>query len=47
MYNKVCGQIIGYQVGSTDAFQFAQQYSIDQQYVDGVSVTYGTLCKHI
>ena len=43
----MCGRIIGYQVGSTDAFEFAQQYSIDQAYVDGVSVTYGTLRNHI
>ena len=40
-YNKVCGQVIGYQVGSTDIF-FNQQASIDIGYVDGVSITYGS-----
>ena len=45
-YNKVCGQIIGYQVGSTDAFH-PRNNPIDQPYVDGVSVTYGTPRKHI
>ena len=46
IYNKVCGRIIGYQVGSTDAF-YNRGFSIDQAYVDGVSVTYGTPRKHI
>ena len=39
-YSKVCGQAIGYQVGSTDVFD--HQLSIDTAYVDGVSITYGT-----
>ena len=46
-YNKVCGRINGYQVGSTDAFNNGGHSSIDQAYVDGVSVTYGTPRKHI
>ena len=48
-YNKVCGQIIGYQFGSTDAFHPTTigNNQIDQTYVDGVSVTYGTPRKHI
>ena len=45
-YNKVCGRIIGYQVGSTDAFHDRGR-PIDQSYVDGVSVTYGEPRKHI
>ena len=45
-YNKVCGQIIGYQVGSPDVFG-DQQLSIDEPYVDGVSVTYGEQRRHI
>ena len=45
-YTKVCGQIIGYQVGSTDAF-LNRGFPNDQAYVDGVSVTYGTPHKHI
>ena len=46
-YNKVCGRIIGYQVGSTDAFNSGSHFTIDQAYIDGVSVTYGTPRKHI
>lgn len=45
-YRKVCGRIIGYQVGSTDVFE-DQQLSIDQTYVDGVSLTYGNPRQHI
>ena len=44
-YRRVCGRIIGYQIGSTDAFHGGQ--SIDEPYVDGVSVTYGEPRKHI
>ena len=40
-YNKVCGPVIGYQIGRTDVF-FDQQNSIDTGYVDGVSITYGS-----
>lgn len=42
-YSRVCGQIIAYQKGPTDAFQyshFSSTETIDSQYVDGVSVTY-------
>ena len=50
-YNRVCGRIVGYQESSPDAFRpyFAQQsYTIDDPYVDGVSVTYGfSPRKHI
>jgi hypothetical protein len=45
-YSKVCGQVIGYQIGSTDVFA-NQQNSIDTGYVDGVSVTYGSPRTHI
>ena len=45
-YRKVCGRIIGYQVGSTDVFE-DQQLSIDQTYVDGVSLTYGNPRQHV
>ena len=40
-YSKVCGQVIGYQVGSTDVFYHFIS-SIDTAYVDGVSITYGS-----
>lgn len=45
-YRKVCGRIIGYQIGSTDVFE-DQQQRIDQAYVDGVSLTYGSPRRHI
>ena len=45
-YSKVCGQVIGYQIGSTDVF-LNQQNSIDTGYVDGVSITYGSPRTHI
>ena len=45
-YSKVCGQVIGYQIGSTDVFD-SRQTSIDSIYVDGVSITYGRPRTHI
>ena len=45
-YAKVCGRVIGYQIGSTDVF-VNEQYSIDTGYVDGVSITYGVPRTHI
>ena len=45
-YQKVCGQIIGYQIGSTNVFH-NEQLPINQPYVDGVSVTYGEPRRHI
>ena len=38
-YNKVCGRAIGYQVGPVHGI-FTNR-TIDQNYVDGVSITYG------
>ena len=45
-YTKVCGRVIGYQIGSTDVFG-NQQNSINTGYVDGVSITYGLPRTHI
>ena len=39
-YNQVCGKIIAYQDETPDAFR-GQQLSIDQNYVDGISLTHG------
>ena len=48
LYNKVCGRVIGYQVGSTDAFAYrARDQSLDSYYVYGVSITYGSPRNHI
>ena len=52
-YNQVCGKIIAYQYGSTDAFGYAgagtgQPRSVDGNYLDGVSLTHGlSPRKHI
>ena len=45
-YSQICGRMIGYEVGFTDAF-LGSSVSIDDAYVDGVSVTYGTPRQHI
>ena len=50
-YSQVCGQLRGYQRGTPDAFRpfFANSSrTIDDGYVDGVSITYGSPSrKHI
>ena len=40
-YTKVCGKVRGYQFGHTDAFGTGTN-NIDSQYVDGISITYGS-----
>ena len=44
-YSNVCGRVIGYQYGSTDAFIGGT--SADSRYVDGVSLTHGHPRRHI
>ena len=50
-YSRVCGQLRGYQFGTTDAFApFTNNNNlqVNQDYVDGVSITYDTASpKHI
>ena len=47
-YTRVCGRAIGYQFGSTDAFsQRPPDVTLDQDYVDGLSITYGFPRQHI
>ena len=47
-YRKVCGRVVGYQRGSTDTFALrTSPQSIDDPYVDGVSVTHGMPRTHI
>ena len=46
-YNQVCGRIIGYQVGDTEAFRRSSGRLIDAFYVDGISVTHGSAYQHI
>ena len=45
-YNKVCGRVVGYQKGSPDAFR-CSDCTINEVYVDGISITYGSPRKHI
>ena len=43
-YSQVCGRIIGYQWKHPEAFR---EFTIDEAYVDGVSLTYGYPRQHI
>jgi hypothetical protein len=45
-YQRVCGRITGYQIGSTDVFGDLM-LPINEPYVDGVSLTYGDPRRHI
>ena len=45
-FYKICGQVRGYQKGNTNAF-WSPKESIDDQYVDGVSITLGNPRKHV
>ena len=45
-YYKVCGQVRGYQKGNTNAF-WSTEESIDDPYVDGISITLGYPRKHV
>lgn len=44
-YNKVCGRVTGIQIGDVDVF--GGPNDINQPYVDGVSLTYGSPRRHI
>ena len=48
-FNKICGQVKGYQKGSTDAFHSTKYItkSINDYYVDGLSITLGNPHKHV
>ena len=43
-YSKVCGRVQAYQVGSVDAFG-SKNSSLDDNYVDGISLTHGGFMK--
>ena len=43
-YTRVCGRVIGYQFGTPDGFN---THTIDQEYVDGISITHGSPRNHI
>lgn len=47
-YSEVCGRVIGHQFSGTDGFAaFSSGNGIDDTYVDGVSITYGSPRSHI
>ena len=45
-YISVCGRALGWQRGSPDSFKWSW-YNIDQNYVDGLAISYGSPRKHI
>ena len=45
-YDQICGQARAYQKGHLDAF-YGNSPSIDNQYVDGISITIGLPRKHV
>ena len=47
-YSRVSGMVVGYQKGSTDGFlTYVRKTSINDPYLDGVSITCGSPRKHI
>ena len=38
-YDRVCGRIIGYQLGAPESFWYSSGHSINTGYVEGISVT--------
>lgn len=45
-YNKVCGRALGYRYGYTNAFHAPPVNSVDEIYVEGLSITHGTNPRH-
>ena len=46
-YTKICGKIRGYQKGSPDGFRGYSAPSLENGYVDGISITVGNPRKHV
>ena len=46
-YNRVCGRVTAYQYATTHAFHYGRATTIDEAYVDGVSLTHGSPRQHI
>ena len=44
-YSQICGRVTGYQFGHIDGFDGS--YSIDTNYVEGVSITHGSPRQHV
>ena len=46
-YSRVCGRVIAYQVGTTNAFYQRSDPTLERDYVDGVSLTRGEPRQHV
>ena len=46
-YQRVCGRVIGYQDSTPDGFGYLKRGSINESYLDGVSITYAQPRNHI
>lgn len=47
-YSRVCGKIVSYQYGTPEAFgHYSPSFTLDSQYADGISITYGSPRRHI
>ena len=46
-YTNICGWVRGYQVGSPNAFEGQNGSSINDSYVDGISITRGSPRQHV
>ena len=50
-YSQICGRIIAYQYGGTEAFKHynlnVNAFSIDDNFADGITITYGTPRNHV
>ena len=47
-FSRVCGRILAYQYGTPEAFaHYTRSYTLDDRYVDGISITYGYPRQHI
>ena len=46
-YNAICGKIKGYQKGTPSAFGETSMHSLNNGYVEGISITLGNPRKHV
>ena len=46
-YSQICGRVVGYQYSSPDALIGGNRNNINGSYVDGVSITRGSLRNHV
>ena len=46
-YSQICGRVVGYQYGHTDAVGTGDNHNINSYYVEGVSITRGSPRQHV